>query len=163
MKNITTIIKILEVSDTENSGAIHEILSNSFVYYKSQYTKEAYNATVISIEEIKHRINTKEYQVLLAWYADNIAGTASIKITEDKNLYICSMAVKPAYQGKSIGWSILQEVEQIAKQKKCNALLLQTFEPLASAIKLYKKFGFAATGKSRNYYGITIFEMKKKL
>jgi len=55
----------------------------------------------------------------------------------------------------------LREAEKIAKKRKCNALLLETFEPLSDAIKLYKKFGFAATGKSRNYNGITIFEMKK--
>ncbi|MFQ6116510.1 MAG: GNAT family N-acetyltransferase, partial [bacterium] len=76
-----------------------------------------------------------------------------------KNLHIRSMAVKADYQGKGIGWRILQEINGLAKKKHCQTITLESFEPLTKAVSLYEKFGFRRTGRKKNLYGIRIFEM----
>ncbi len=73
------------------------------------------------------------------------------------------MAVKPKYQGKGIGMKILKEIDKIARKKEYKTMSLECFYPLKKAISLYKKCGFKRTGKTRDYYGIKIFEMLKEV
>ena len=49
MKKLDLIIRPTNSSDMEN---IYHILSEAFKPYKKHYTKEAYEATVLSIDEI---------------------------------------------------------------------------------------------------------------
>jgi len=58
---------------------------------------------------------------------------------------------------------MLEKAEGIALDKHCISLSLETSAPLINAISLYEKFGFERTGKSRDYYGVAIFEMRKNL
>jgi len=83
------------------------------------YTEEAYKVTVISPCEIEKRVTDQKTDVLVAIYNNRIVGKASIKMEEKGNLHIRSMAVKPNYQGKGIGWRVLEEINRLAKQRHC--------------------------------------------
>jgi ribosomal protein S18 acetylase RimI-like enzyme len=131
--------------------------------YKKDYTKKAYENFIVGIENIENRIRNNEYEVLIAVCANKIVGTASIKMVGDRNLYLGSMAVLPEYQGKRIGFGLLEEAEKIASQKNCLTVTLETSSPLVTARKLYERFGFKRTGKERDLYGVIIFEMKKNI
>jgi len=150
----------MRIATFDDARAIHEIIAEAFEPYKKYYTKEAYNATVVSIAKIEKRLRKRE--VLVATHDNKIVGTASIRI-EGKNIHISSMAVKPDYQGKGVGLQILREINELAIRKKCKTISLECFYPLRKAIKLYEKFGFKKTGKIRNYYGIKIFGMLKEI
>jgi ribosomal protein S18 acetylase RimI-like enzyme len=141
---------------------IHRVLSESFETYRISYTQEAYNATVVSPEEIQKRIDDPAIEVLVAVYDDEIVGTATISLKGKEEFYIASMGVRPATQGKGTGRRILEEIQRRARQKKCKTISLECYEPLGSAIKLYERFGFRRTGRKRAYHGIEIFEMKKE-
>ena len=81
---------------------------------------------------------------------------------DENNIYIASMAVKPEYHGKGAGSMLLKETDRIAYEKQCSKLILETSAPLTDAIRLYEKFGYERTGKTTDYYGVTIFEMVKE-
>jgi len=119
--------------------------------------------TVIRHTEIERRIRNDKKEILAAICNNEIVGTATIKMEDENNIYIQSMAVKPKYQGKGIGMKILKEIDKIARKKEYKTMSLECFYPLKKAISLYKKCGFKRTGKTRDYYGVKIFEMLKEV
>lgn len=156
-------IVIKKTKDVKDAKIAHEILFAAFEPYQDLYTNKSFNATVVNTDTLRERIVSSDYDVLIAAYYDIKAGTVSVTPEDEQNLYLCSMAVSPDYSGKGIGFKLLHEAEQIVKDKKCNSITLETYHPLKHAVKLYEKFGFRRTGKDRDYYGVTIFEMKKIL
>lgn len=154
-----------EIREAKNIDiqSIYEVLSDAFQSYRQDYTEEAYNATVISPDEIEKRMNEKRTEMLVIVYHNKIVGTATITMTRNSKLYIRSMAVRPHIQRSGIGSLLLEEIDMRARQKKCTIISLECYEPLTKAIKLYERHGFSRTGKTRSYHGITIFEMEREL
>jgi ribosomal protein S18 acetylase RimI-like enzyme len=155
----------IRVEKTENPGdarQVYRALAQAFEPFRQFYTKKAFDATILSPDLFEERIINSEADVLVALLDGSIAGTASVKL-EDTNLYLCSMGVKPEHQKKGIGFALLAEVEADAKRKQCRTISLETYPLLTKAIALYERFGFRRTGKTRDYYGVTIFEMKKEV
>jgi len=105
-----------------------------------------------SPREIENRITDQKIDVLVAIYDNKIVGTASIEMGKKENLHIRSMAVRPDYQGKGIGWRVLREINGLAKKGHSNTITLECFEPLMKAVSLYENFGFRRTGRKRNLY-----------
>jgi N-acetylglutamate synthase-like GNAT family acetyltransferase len=148
---------------TDDADKIYKVLLKAFEPYKQKYTKEAFNATVISPEEIKERINQKNFDVLVAIYEDQIVGTASMSAKKDKTLYIRSMAVNPKFQKKGVGLFILDEIYRIAHRRDISLLSLDSSKPLKDAIRFYERYGFKRTGITHDFFGVEIFEMIKEL
>jgi GNAT superfamily N-acetyltransferase len=73
------------------------------------------------------------------------------------------MAVHPNYQKRGIGLFILNKINELAKRKNIKTISLDTSKPLKKAIKFYKEFDFDFTGVTKNFYGVEIYEMIKKL
>ena len=143
---------------------VHDVLSRAFESYRVHYTKEAYEATVPLPLEIEKRIDDPKVEVLVAVCNNEIVGTASAKIdVHSWNLHIRGMAVKPSYQGKGIGWRILEEICRLGVNEGCKTISLDCFEPLYHARDLYRNFSFKETGRKKNYHGIEVFEMKKRV
>jgi len=156
-------IEIKRTTDIKDAPAINNVLFEAFNPYSAQYSEGAMNATIVSTQDMEKRLASQDYEVLIALYNNEIAGTASIIMEGEKNLYLCSMAVKPDYHGKGIGYRLLEEVEKIGLRKGCITISLETSVPLVNAKNLYEKFGFKVTGNERDYYGVTIFEMVKSI
>ena len=144
----------------EDIEEIHDILAQAFAPYRDDYTEEAYNTTVVSVNDIIQRLDDSGKMVFVVEFQEKIVGTAAVEITS-ANCYIQSMAVRPNVQRKGIGMVILMEIEKYARERGVKMLSLECYEPLTKAIELYEKFGFVRTGGSRAYHGITIFEMVK--
>lgn len=156
-------IIIKRTTDIKDARAIHNVLYEAFEPYRPQYTTEALNATVVITEKLEKRIADPESVVLIAVYDNEIAGTVSLLNTDENNIYIASMAVKPEYHGKGVGSMLLKKTDKIASEKQCQKLILETSAPLIDAIRLYEKFGYERTGRTTDYYGVTIFEMVKEV
>ena len=73
---------------------------------------------------------------------DNIAG----------ELYIGNIAVKKEYQGKGLGYSLMKEIIEQAKNQNCSLLTLEVRKSNLSAIKLYEKCSMTLVGERRNFY-----------
>ena len=53
--------------------------------------------------------------------------------------------VKPSYQGQGIGQKLVETLLLLAKDDGYSCMVLDTIEPLQSAIRLYKGLGFQET------------------
>lgn len=134
---------------------------DSFIQFKSFYTPEAFEATIVSAEEVLKRM--EEGNVWVAVKDEHIIGTVAV-VKQGNDLYIRGMAVLPEARGLQIGWKFLEHIQQYAVENNFKSLLLSTTPYLPSAIHLYKKFGFEQIGEVDNsFYGTLIFTMKKLL
>ncbi len=73
---------------------------------------------------------------------DNIAG----------ELYIGNIAIKNEYQGKGLGYCLMQEIIKRAKNQNCSLLTLEVRKSNVTARKLYEKCGLSLVGERRNFY-----------
>ncbi|MGI9136015.1 MAG: ribosomal protein S18-alanine N-acetyltransferase [Candidatus Nanopelagicales bacterium] len=63
-----------------------------------------------------------------------------------------TIAVSPAAQGRGVGRLLLEQLIAIAVRHDCSQLLLEVRSDNASAIAMYKRFGFEAISTRRDYY-----------
>jgi GNAT superfamily N-acetyltransferase len=145
----------------KDASQIAAALYKSFVEYESDYTAEAFAATISTPEQIQARM--KEGPIWIALWGQTIVGTVSA-VHKAKALYIRGMAVTPAARGKSIGWALLELVEEFAVRKRCTRLFLSTTPFLARAIQLYKRYGFVRSDEGpQDLFGTPLFTMVKIL
>ena len=156
-------LKVEILTDPTLAETLHTILHEAFLPYIDLYTPGAFAATVVSAATLEARISSENYNVYGCYLEDALAGTVSTKLNEKGDLYFMSMAVAPQCSGKGIGKALLNAIENEAKEKRCRAIVLETYAPLLDAIRLYEKNGYSRTGNRRDYSGIEIFEMEKIL
>jgi GNAT superfamily N-acetyltransferase len=143
-----------------DAAAIESVLDESFLEYERAYTPDAFRITTPEKREIENRI--KHWTVWVALHANVIVGTVSAH-PEGEALHIRSMAVRPSMRGRGIGKLLLQRVEKFALANRYKRLILNTTPFLASAIRLYERFGFQATGSERDWFGTTLSAMAKEV
>jgi ribosomal protein S18 acetylase RimI-like enzyme len=151
----------IRLAKSEDAKGVSEILAQAFAPFRDLYTPEAFNATVLCGKQIERRIATEGTTVLVAFEPGALVGTATVSQWPMNKFYIQSMAARPGFRG--VGQRLLEHIKQMAVQEGRDGLVLETWTPLERALRLYEWFGFVKTGKVRNYYGIEIFEMEKKL
>jgi ribosomal protein S18 acetylase RimI-like enzyme len=156
-------VSIAKITDPQFAASLHEILREAFGPFRDYYTKEAFAATVVSVEIITDRIASTLYTVYGGFVDDQLAGTVTTKLTGRGELHFMTMAVSSRYAGMGLGKKLLSCIEDEAIAKQCPAILLETYEPLERAIHLYEANGYRRTGMKRDYSGIEVFEMKKEL
>ncbi len=156
-------ITISTITSTSDAVLLHKILYSAFEPFLPYYTIGAFESTVAAEKVIQQRIESKEYTVYAAHWLDDLAGTVTTKMADNGDLWFMSMAVLPAFSGKGIATALLQQIEAEAKARHCSRIILETYEPLTQAVKLYERGGYQATGKKRDYFGIDIFEMAKQV
>jgi len=87
----------------------------------------------------------------------------------DSSLDIESVAVDPEYRGKGLAKALFQHIEDIAKQRGYEKIVLEVREHNREAIGLYEKLGFKKTEFLNNYYSEKLngsrnaFRMEKRL
>jgi putative acetyltransferase len=143
-----------------DAAAIESLLYESFLEYERAYTPEAFRITTPEKREIERRI--KHWTVWVALRGNVIVGTVSAH-PEGETLHIRSMAVRPSMRRRGIGKLLLQRVEKFASANRYKCLILNTTPFLASAIRLYERLGFRATGSERDWFGTTVSAMTKQV
>jgi GNAT superfamily N-acetyltransferase len=143
--------------------AICNVLGGAFSPFRDAYTKHAYDATAIGRDEIERRIRDPRIDVLVAISGKTIVGTVTVEPKGAGGLYIRSMAVRPDHQGRHIGALIVETIERNARAAGLDHLSLECYQALDAAMALYERSGFKPTGRTRDYGGITVFEMLKML
>src|SRR5262245_23695200 len=144
-----------------DAGAIAGVLAAAFAEFRSQYTEEAFAATVQSPEGVAARM--AEGPVWVAVFGGEIIGTVSA-VVRDGEMYVRGMGVVPGARGHSAGWKMLCEAEREARAAGLRSLHLSTTPFLASAIALYERFGFARTALGPpDLFGTPLFTMTRAL
>ncbi|MDF2456370.1 MAG: Transcriptional regulator, MarR family [Cytophagaceae bacterium] len=92
-----------------------------------------------------------------------IVGTASLLRDTDQVYQLGKMAVTEQAQGYGIGQLLLTHCLQVAKEKSIQTLYLYSNTSLASAIHLYKKYGFVEVPLESGLYERANIKMEIKL
>lgn len=67
--------------------------------------------------------------------------------------HVLTIEVLPTYRRSGVGKALLDEVENIFRQKGVKSLTLEVREDNVAAIGLYRKLGYEVVGQLKNYYG----------
>lgn len=97
-------------------------------------------------EELKH-LEQKYAQpqgiILVAQNKNkDIVGCVAFHTFDEKKCEMKRLFVLPEYRSKKIGQLLVKNIIQYAKVAGYDEMLLDTIQPLKSAIRLYKKMGF---------------------
>jgi len=139
--------------------AIADLIYESFVGYKSLYTKKGFTATTISVREIEERIYKN--MIWVAVCDKVIVGTISL-FPDTDGISIKTVAVARTAREKGFGTALMKHAQDTAGKLGAKYLRLTTTEFLHEAIRLYERFGFEERGYE-DLYGTQLMRMEKYL
>ena len=82
------------------------------------------------------------HDVVIAYDNDIPVGSASFKKYDDENAEVKRVFVKKEYRGQGISNELMKMLEQRAREKGFKYFILESGEPLISAMALYRKIGY---------------------
>jgi GNAT superfamily N-acetyltransferase len=158
---VPTGITIRPASGADAPGIL-ACLEMAFEPYRAQYTPAAFVDTVLTPESVQDRLRWMAVFVAIA--AENqIVGTIACSVTAAGEGHLRGMAVLPEWHGRGIAEALLQAAEGELAGKGCARVTLDTTGPLQRAVRFYEKHGYAASGKTIDFFGMTLFEYRKEL
>ena len=80
--------------------------------------------------------------VVLVYQKDEPIGCASFKYYDDKTAEVKRLFIKKEYRGNGISKQLMELLENRAKEKGYNKLILECGDPLVEAMGLYYSIGF---------------------
>ena len=154
-------IRIRRAGPGDAAGVL-DCLSMAFEPYRDSYTAAAFEDTVLSADTIARRFT--EMCVLVGTTEDGqIAGTIGYQLTDGHEGHIRGMAVLPVHLGSGVARRLLEAVETELRQEGCSVVSLDTTEPLTRAARFYERNGFRFSGVVRDFFGMRLFELTKRL
>ena len=82
------------------------------------------------------------HDVVMAYDKDVPVGSASFKRYDDENAEVKRVFVKKEYRGQGISLELMKMLEERAREKGFKYFILESGEPLAAAMALYRKIGY---------------------
>src|SRR4030095_2863419 len=113
----------IRLATMEDAASISEVLLQSFIEYKSEYTPDGFAATTPTVEQIKNRLN--EGPVWIAFLDESAVATVSA-VPQGESLYVRGMAALPSVRGHQIGKLLMDSVQDYAAARACKRLYLST-------------------------------------
>ena len=151
----------IRLATMEDAASIAEVLLQSFIEYKSEYTTDGFAATTPTVEQIKSRLNEGPVWVALL---DGTAVATVSAVPQGKSLYVRGMAALPSARGHGIGKLLMDSVQGFAVARECKRLYLSTTPFLSRAIALYQRLGFIRTAEGpHDLHGTPLFTMERTL
>ena len=82
------------------------------------------------------------HDVILVYDNDNAIGSASFKKYDDQHAEVKRVFIKKEYRGRGISNKLMELLEDHARKKGYDYLILESGEPLIAAMALYRKIGY---------------------
>lgn len=82
------------------------------------------------------------HDVLIVYVGHLPVGCAALRPYDAGRTEVKRVFVSPAYRGRGIGKALMERLEQRAKILGYTALILESGEPLAAAMALYRSLGY---------------------
>jgi N-acetylglutamate synthase-like GNAT family acetyltransferase len=158
MRTIPTIRK----ATPADSAGILECLRIAFEPYRSSYPPEAFIDTVITPDDLQHRLATMSLFVAVS-ESGEIVGTIACHVVHPEEGHLRGMAVLPSWQGSGVAEQLLKSAESELRSEGCSRISLDTTEPLVKAIRFYEKHGFRNSGKDTYFCGMRRLEFVKNV
>lgn len=124
---------------------IEQMLEENLNLIKMQDFDDFWNMNILSND-----FYLKSSYYIVAKYKDEILGFAGLNFILDE-AHIANIAVRKDKRGLKIGSKLLENLILKAKEN-AKLITLEVNEVNASAINLYKKYGFEVLGKRKKYY-----------
>ena len=144
-------------------GVVARLIRAAFEPFRAEYTPGGFADTTAAPDLIRQRIS-EGARVWLALLGGEPAGTVTA-LPEPDRIYIRSMAVTPAVQGRGVGQALLDALEEDARDRGFRKMYLYTTFVLPGAQPLYEKNGFTVTRETapEEWHDMGGVEMEKDL
>jgi ribosomal protein S18 acetylase RimI-like enzyme len=145
-----------------DADGILECLRAAFEPFRDAYTDAAYRDTVLTEPALRDRL--VEMTVLVALNRSaRLIGTIAYKASGDSEGHLRGMAVLPECQGFGVADQLLERAEAEMIQRDCSRITLDTTEPLEGAMRFYERHGYRRSGRTQDFFGMTLIEYLKSL
>jgi GNAT superfamily N-acetyltransferase len=94
------------------------------------------------LQHPEEHIVKKGGSILMALYANEIAGTVALKFVESGVYEFTKMAVDERFRGKKVGQALAEAAIDTARELGAKKIILYSNTVLQPAIALYRKIGF---------------------
>ena len=152
---------LIRAATDDDVAGILRCLRVAFAPFRTRYTLGAFRDTVLSETRLHERMKRMKIFVAVDEGA-NVAGTIGCSISGSK-AHLRGMAVRPELQGCGVAAKLLAAAENEAREAKCSRMTLNTTEPLTRAIQFYRRHGYRASGRMRNWFGMPLYQYVKRL
>ena len=161
MTGSTTKVTIRRAELKDIPGVI-DCLDAAFEPYRQSYTPEGFRDTVPTAEDAQRRL--KEMTILIAEDGcSRIIGSLSYQVYDSCEGHLRGMAVIPEFQGRGIAERMLWAAEAELRELGCSRVTLDTTLPLKRATRFYMQHDYKATGITKDFFGMPLFEFEKSL
>jgi GNAT superfamily N-acetyltransferase len=145
----------------DDADGILNCLRAAFEAYRTQYTPEAYEDTIMTAESVRQRIQCMTVLVARSDVGP-IIGTIGADVHETEG-HLRGMAVAPSAQGSGVAYQLLQAIEKELRATGCTRVTLDTTAPLLRAIRFYERNGYSSSGTVSDFFGMPLYEYQKFL
>ena len=161
MTGSTTRVTIRQAELKDIPGVI-DCLTAAFEPYRQSYTQDAFRNTVPTAGAAQLRL--KEMPILIAEHgSSSIIGSISYQVFNSCEGHLRGMAVVPEFQGSGVAERILWAAEAELRELGCSRVTLDTTLPLKRATRFYIQHNYQATGITKDFYGMPLFEFERGL
>jgi predicted N-acetyltransferase YhbS len=161
MTGSTTRVTIRRAELKDIPGVIH-CLTAAFEPYRESYTPDGFRDTVPTAEDAQRRL--KEMTILIAEDgSSSIIGSISYQVFNSCEGHLRGMAVIPEFQGKGVANRLLWAAEAALRKLGRSRVTLDTTLPLRRATRFYMQHDYKATGITKDFFGMPLFEFEKTL
>jgi GNAT superfamily N-acetyltransferase len=144
-------------------------LAVAFEPYRKNYTVGAFADTVLDAATLAERMRemhilvaTSEAATSEATPESAILGTVAGAVFGHEG-YLRGMAVLPELRGAGVAGQLLSAMEAWLREQGCRRVTLDTTLPLKTAIRFYEKNGYVRSGRTSDFFGMTLVEYVKAL
>ena len=123
-----------------------------------QIEEQCFDQEAFTKRQIAYLLTDYNTIALVAKANGDIVGFIIVQVEiENDTLFghIITVNVAPSYRRKGIARKLLEEIEDIFKQKGIGECHLEVREDNNAALKLYQSLGYQKIGKLERYYGKT--------
>ncbi len=146
----------------EDADGILECLRAAFAPYEPNYSKKAFEDTVLTHESYRRRLDEMAVFVAVA-ESGHVVGTIAWKVIDHAEGHLRGMAVRPEWQARGIADQLLVYAEGELIKQRCLRVTLDTTEPLQRAIRFYERHGFRRSAEVKDFFGMPLIEYVKEL
>jgi ribosomal-protein-alanine N-acetyltransferase len=118
--------------------------------------EQCFDQEAFSKRQISYLLTDYNTIALMAKTHNDIVGfiIAQVEVEENTEFgHIITINVEPKHRRQGIATNLLNEIENLLKQKGIVQCRLEVREDNKHAIKLYQKLGYQTAGILENYYG----------
>jgi len=155
--------------ESDRAGILN-CLAAAFEPYRKDYTPGAFADTVLDAATLRERM--RQMHVLVATsdaatsesptFETKILGTVAGAVSGNEG-HLRGMAVLPELRGSGVAGQLLSAIEAWLQEQRCQRVTLDTTMPLKAAARFCEKNGYVRSGKTSDFFGMTLAEHVKAL